>query len=281
MLLAVASIIGVVSVAAVSVDAQTTEVITQAVEPVGGDDVPVQQAVLSAEDDVRQARQERAVLEHKEEILREQLHGLDMQRQMSSDTDTTQLAEELSRSTQKLISLLRDKQKAEEYLKQSLQEVWEAEARGGRAGLMATGIPAVLEWPVVPSYGLSAHYRDAEYESRFGLPHLAIDIPTEQGTAVRAAAAGVVESVTDNGYGYSYLIIRHQGVATLYGHVSGFLVQEGQSVSAGQAVALSGGRPGSKGAGALTTGPHLHFETIVAGEHVDPLTLLPKYPGVQ
>ncbi len=285
---ALTGIVGLVSFAAAMANAETAiqepefvqqEVVTPL--PQGGDEVPVQQEILAAEEDVRQARQERAVLEHKEEILREQLRGLDLQRQSVSGPEAAGLAEELSRSTKKLIALLRDKQEAETYIKQALQEVWEAELRGGRAGLLATGTPATLEWPVEPTYGLSAHFGDKEYEQRFGLPHAAVDIPVEQGTVIHAAAAGVVENAADNGYGYSYIIIRHEGVATLYGHVSGFLVREGQTVAAGQAIALSGGRPGSKGAGALTTGPHLHFETIIGGEHVDPQTLLPMYPGVQ
>jgi murein DD-endopeptidase MepM/ murein hydrolase activator NlpD len=71
--------------------------------------------------------------------------------------------------------------------------------------------------------------------------------------------------------------IRHDnGLATLYGHVSGFLVQEGQRVRAGDPIALSGGTPGTKGAGRLTTGAHLHFEVYLDGKKVDPLEYLVK-----
>ena len=62
----------------------------------------------------------------------------------------------------------------------------------------------------------------------------------------------------------------------MYGHISGFLVEERQKVRAGDAVALSGGRPGTKGAGRLTTGAHLHFEVLKDGTQVNPLQYLPE-----
>ena len=58
---------------------------------------------------------------------------------------------------------------------------------------------------------------------------------------------------------------------TLYGHVSDIMVMDGQSVKAGDVIGLSGGTPGTKGAGLYTTGPHLHFEILKDGVHVDPL----------
>ena len=38
---------------------------------------------------------------------------------------------------------------------------------------------------------------------------------------------------------------------------------------------ISGGEPGTRGAGLLTTGPHVHFEVIQNGVNVDPMTVLP------
>jgi len=64
------------------------------------------------------------------------------------------------------------------------------------------------------------------------------------------------------------------GFITAYGHVSQFLVEPGERVYAGEPVALSGGMPGTKGAGVMTTGAHLHFEVIKGGVHVDPLEFL-------
>ena len=133
-----------------------------------------------------------------------------------------------------------------------------------------------LNWPVSPSRGIAAYFHDPSYYAAFGVQHQAIDIRENQGTLIQAPADGVVYKVKDNGYGYSYLILAHKGgYMTAYGHVSEFRVKEGEQVKAGQVVALTGGMPGSKGAGTMTTGPHLHFEVLKGGQHVDPLDYLP------
>jgi len=133
-----------------------------------------------------------------------------------------------------------------------------------------------LIWPVNPARGLSAFFQDSGYKSTFGIPHNAIDIPISQGSLIHAPAAGVVYKVQDNGMGYSYIILAHKGgILTVYGHVSEMLVEEREVVLAGEVIGLSGGIPGTKGAGYLTTGAHLHFEVIKSGKHIDPLTLLP------
>lgn len=131
-------------------------------------------------------------------------------------------------------------------------------------------------WPVDPKRGVSAFFRDPSYVGVFGVQHSAIDIPQYQGTPVRAAADGVVYSARDNGYGYSYVVIAHaDGFTSAYGHVSSILVSEGQTVAKGSIIALSGGMPGTLGAGYMTTGPHLHFEMRLNGSYVDPLAYLP------
>jgi murein DD-endopeptidase MepM/ murein hydrolase activator NlpD len=83
--------------------------------------------------------------------------------------------------------------------------------------------------------------------------------------------------VHDNGdESYSYLILAHKGgLLTVYGHMSEILVKERDIVFPGEIVGLSGGIPGTKGAGYLTTGAHLHFEVIKSGKHIDPLKILP------
>lgn len=131
-------------------------------------------------------------------------------------------------------------------------------------------------WPVSPSRGISAYYRDESYRLAMGIPHDAVDIRALQGTAIKAPADGVVYKARDNGYGYSYIILAHGGgFMTVYGHVMEIRVEEGEKILAGQTIGLSGGMPGTKGAGLLTTGPHLHFEVLKGGKHVDPLDYLP------
>ncbi|MEK7591467.1 MAG: peptidoglycan DD-metalloendopeptidase family protein [Patescibacteria group bacterium] len=130
-------------------------------------------------------------------------------------------------------------------------------------------------WPV---YGrISAGFLNAAYKKFFGVPHHGLDIATGQGTPVGSAAEGIVFLVREGGAkGYTYVLIGHRGgYATLYGHLSKVTVSGGQDVSRGQIIGLSGGTPGTNGAGLMTTGPHLHFEVIQNGVNVDPGSALP------
>lgn len=131
-------------------------------------------------------------------------------------------------------------------------------------------------WPVDPDRGISAYFRDPRYVGIFGVQHNAVDIPEYQSTPIRAAADGVVYVARDNGYGYSYIILSHAGgFMTIYGHVSSILVTAGQKINQGSIIGLSGGMPGTPGAGYMTTGPHLHFEVQFNGKYVDPMMYLP------
>lgn len=133
-----------------------------------------------------------------------------------------------------------------------------------------------FEWPVSPNGGITAYYQDEDYEKYFKVVHSAIDIRQRQGSPIFAPTNGYVYKVKDNGMGYSYLIIAHRdNVMSVYGHVSEFLVEEGELVHAGDMIGLTGGMPGTKGAGWMTTGPHLHFEVYKNGEHENPLDYLP------
>ncbi len=97
-------------------------------------------------------------------------------------------------------------------------------------------------------------------------------------TPVRAAADGVVykqRGKGSDGIDYHYILIAHHDeVMTLYGHMFEILVDAGEEVRRGQIIGLSGGAPGTTGAGPLTTGPHLHFEVFEDGRHVDPMLYL-------
>lgn len=132
-----------------------------------------------------------------------------------------------------------------------------------------------FSWPV---YGrISAGFKNEAYKKHFGVPHYGMDIVVGQETPVASAADGIVFLVRDGGAtGYSYILVGHRGgYATLYGHVFKALVKAGDEVTVGQIIALSGGTPGTHGAGPMTTAAHLHFEVIQNGENVDPATVLP------
>lgn len=190
---------------------------------------------------------------------------------------------EVAEARAQLLALKRDQPRYERELQESYQAVVASKPqffmprllmrpRSSEEYARPDTVGRVLSWPVPPLEGISAGYMDAAYRKRFGMNHAAIDIPVPQGTEIQAPADGVVLTVHDRGYGYSTVLLEHEnGLQTLFGHVSEIRVQPGQQVSRGEIIALSGGRPGSHGAGLLTTGPHVHFEVHAYGLPIDPL----------
>jgi murein DD-endopeptidase MepM/ murein hydrolase activator NlpD len=95
-------------------------------------------------------------------------------------------------------------------------------------------------------------------------PHVGVDIVAPVGTPIVAAAKGRVVFVGDRGeYGRTVEIDHGYGYVTRYAHASRILVRQGQPVERGDMVALVG----STG---LAMGPHVHYEVIVHGRHVNP-----------
>lgn len=103
------------------------------------------------------------------------------------------------------------------------------------------------------------------YRPNRGRAHLGIDIKVRTGDTIRAAFDGKVRvsRYERRGYGH-YLVIRHpNGLETVYGHLSKKLVAENDIVHAGDPIGL-GGNTGR------STGSHLHFETRILGNAINP-----------
>lgn len=99
--------------------------------------------------------------------------------------------------------------------------------------------------------------------------HYGIDIKLQTGDTVYAAFDGKVRVKEYQARGYGkFIVLRHpNGLETVYGHLSKFLVDENQVVMSGEPIAL-GGNTGR------STGSHLHFETRFLGRPIDPNFLI-------
>ena len=98
--------------------------------------------------------------------------------------------------------------------------------------------------------------------------HKGVDWATPVGTAVMASSTGTVAKAGwGSGYGYVVYINHADGRQTRYGHLSKVLVSQGQTVTQGQKIALSGNT-------GVSTGPHVHFEVLINGSQVNPFDYL-------
>ena len=98
--------------------------------------------------------------------------------------------------------------------------------------------------------------------------HDGIDVQADEGAAVKTAAAGTVQSVTDDELMGTTVVIQHDGgYATQYSSLQADVpVQQGQQVAAGEVI----GRVGATSAAESRMGPHLHFSVSRDGAVIDP-----------
>jgi len=147
-----------------------------------------------------------------------------------------------------------------------------------RAGDMASCIPAIP--PVNPDptkYRLSSGfgYRSDPFSGRTAR-HTGVDFAMKTGNPIYVTGDGVVESVKFEFFGYgNHVVIDHGfGYKTRYAHLKSIGVVEGMKVKRGECIGLSGNSGKS-------SGPHLHYEVIYKGNHVNPsnyydLTITPE-----
>ena len=115
---------------------------------------------------------------------------------------------------------------------------------------------------ITSRYGVSSRIRSSN--------HTGLDIAAKKGTPIQVVSDGVVTFAKYNGsYGYLVKVDHGNGVETWYAHTSKMYVSAGETVKAGDVIALVGSTGNS-------TGPHLHFEIRINGEHVNPQKYLYK-----
>ena len=105
--------------------------------------------------------------------------------------------------------------------------------------------------------------------------HLGIDYAAPTGTPVRSVGQGIVDVAgSQGGFGNVVMVKHASGQTTVYAHLSRINVKRGQSVMQGQTLGLVG-------ATGWATGPHLHFEFRVNGQHKDPRTMARQSTAVE
>lgn len=138
----------------------------------------------------------------------------------------------------------------------SIGSMFDSAPSGGSEG--STTIPGVNAKNQSGSYG---------EQREGGRVHKGIDVPMPVGTPLKAVMDGVVSAAQSGSGARSYglyVVIEHSGgKSTLYAHMSKINVKVGDKVVKGQIIGLSG-------ATGFVTGPHLHFELRVNGNHVNP-----------
>jgi murein DD-endopeptidase MepM/ murein hydrolase activator NlpD len=96
--------------------------------------------------------------------------------------------------------------------------------------------------------------------------HYGIDFTAPTGTEIYVTGDGTVEQIESShrGYGNSIIVNHGFGIKTLYGHLNGFHVKQGQKVKRGDVIGFVGNT-------GLSTSPHLHYEVLRNGEKVNPI----------
>ncbi len=131
---------------------------------------------------------------------------------------------------------------------------------GGTVTSIPGGILPGIGGFVLPARGLFT----SGFGQRWGTFHAGIDIAAPIGSPIYAITDGtVVDAGPAQGFGLWVRVRHDDGTISVYGHMYDFSVSVGERVRTGQQIARVGNRGDS-------TGPHLHFEILVNGNHVDP-----------
>lgn len=152
----------------------------------------------------------------------------------------------------------------------------------GQSIVVPDGVPPEEAAPVYVAQKPAPAYTGPVAAGKFAWPmrggisqypvwyHMAVDVTDPVGTPIVAAKSGKVILVQTLTWGYGkHVIVDHgDGFSSLYGHMSGFNVSVGQTVTGGATVI------GWVGMTGRTTGPHLHFEIRKNGVTINPLGYL-------
>ena len=223
-------------------------------------------ADLRAEIEDRLAHQEdlKAAAEDAKATLETQKADLAAQRE-----EANQLVQQLQANVEENEELLRQIDEEEELIQQEILKKTEELAEQMRWEASVGG----YIWPVTTSRRITSNYGGRNTGiAGASTNHKGVDIGgVFYDSKVLATKAGVViTSAYVSSYG-NYVVISHgKGNTTLYAHMSSRKVKEGDVVTQGQVIGITG----STG---ISSGPHLHYEIVENGKRVDPKQYLPGW----
>ena len=219
-----------------------------------------------------QMNEEKAGLEESQAELAESEAALDVKRTESDD-----ILRELAKKQDEFQALLDESEALQDDLMQQIakkekeyssakykEELAKQALAGQNPKSDATWITPVSGYHISSPFGMRNHPILG-----YARMHNGIDMACAQGTPIYATRAGTVTAASYQAGGAgNYVSINHgDGFASIYMHMTHYVVSAGQSVSAGQLI----GYVGSTG---LSTGPHLHFGISYAGTYVNPLAYI-------
>lgn len=213
---------------------------------------------LLYQSDLKEAAEEAKV------TLQQQQEELNAQRE-----EANTLVQQLQANVEENEDILREIEEEEERIQQEIlkkteelaeQMKWEASVGG-------------YIWPVTTSKRITSDYgpRNTGIKGA-STNHKGVDIGgVYYSSKVLATKAGVVITSTYHSSYGNYVVISHgKGNTTLYAHLSSRAVKEGDKVTQGQVIGVTG----STG---ISSGPHLHYEIVENGKRVDPKQYLPGW----
>lgn len=218
------------------------------------------------------------------EAKRQEIEDLKAQKQYEMENAVAQIQQYVQKIEEKEISrseLNKEIKADQKSLEQYLEEEEELKKRSDElealikqaqiSGSVYRG--GNLKWPMPTATHVTSGYGNRLHPVyKVWKMHTGIDIGSYMNEAIVAAGDGtVIYTGKKGGYGNTVIIDHGGGITTLYAHINsrGTLVKVGQEVKAGQQIAKAG-RTGT------ATGPHLHFEVRINGEHKNPLEYVKK-----
>lgn len=140
-------------------------------------------------------------------------------------------------------------------------DVQSSSGQGRRASISRTLPPTSPIPDGLPAIGwISRGFSDTP-----GKKHTGVDLAIPEGSPVYSTAFGTVTFAGwDEAYGKMVIVQNGDSMETVYGHNSELLVQKGDTIFAGQRIALSGNTGQS-------SAPHLHYEIRINGKEVNPM----------